>query len=485
MKKKLTNIEVILIIGICIKLFGLIYRIFLTRYLTIEGMRIMSLIFPTLSLALCLSSLSVSTVVNQNIASKLNGSKTIIKSAFRITFISSSIISICLLISFPIYNYIYQDSFIYYPLLICIPLIYLSNTSGILKGYLEANNNFKTTYFSNFYEQIAKIFLTFLMLFIFHKQSLNFKVFICFFTMMLSEVVSFLYLLIKVKKKRKFKYQLIHTDGYEKSMLKQALPLTLEQLVVSITAYLEPLIFYYAIKQYGCSLYDATLYYTQVSSYAIPLLIFTHFGVLNIAKFVFPKITKAKDTDQLQGILSKSFFFCLFIAIINLVVCHFYAKEALSLMYGDTSATTITKNMSMFYFFFYFNPLFIIILQAYKKEKKLLLSSILSSVILLVLVFILSSIYGFSGFLTAIIVGNIIKFLFLLFYANQCVHFKFKIKNVVWILLAIIVYFMVNYWFTNVWCLVLSTLFLVLLALFLYYYFFGNKKVYYGDKMHK
>ena len=102
MKKKLTNIEVILLIGVIIKILGLIYKILLTRILTIEGMRIMSLIFPTLSLVLCISSLSISTVVNQNVAARLNSSKTILRSAFNITFISSSITSILLLFSFPL-----------------------------------------------------------------------------------------------------------------------------------------------------------------------------------------------------------------------------------------------------------------------------------------------------------------------------------------------------------------------------------------------
>ena len=192
MKKNLTNVEVILIFGTIIKVFGLIYKILLTRILTIEGMRIMSLIFPTLSLVLCLSSLSISTVVNQNVAAKLNNSRTILKSAFNITFVSSSIICIILLLSFPIYKIIYDNSFIYYPLLICIPLVYLSNTSGILKGYLEANNKFKTTYYSNFFEQIAKFIFTFSMLLIFKKQSVEFKIFMCFLAMMLSEVVSFI-----------------------------------------------------------------------------------------------------------------------------------------------------------------------------------------------------------------------------------------------------------------------------------------------------
>lgn len=111
MKKKLTNIEVILLIGVIIKILGLIYKILLTRILTIEGMRIMSLIFPTLSLVLCISSLSISTVVNQNVAARLNSSKTILRSAFNITFISSSITSILLLFSFPIYKIIYRDQF--------------------------------------------------------------------------------------------------------------------------------------------------------------------------------------------------------------------------------------------------------------------------------------------------------------------------------------------------------------------------------------
>nr|MDE6655410.1 oligosaccharide flippase family protein [Anaeroplasmataceae bacterium] len=279
MKKKLTNIEVILIVGTTIKVLGLVYKIFLTRILTIEGMRIMSFVFPTLSLVLCLSSLSIQTVVNQNISARLNSSRTILKSAFRITFISSSVISIILLLSFPLYKIIYQNSFIYYPLLICIPLIYLSNTSGLFKGYLEANNNFKTPYFSNLYEQIAKFTLTFSMLFIFAKQSLEFKIFMCFFALMLSEVVSFTYLFYKVRKKHKFAYRMVETKGYEKNILKQALPLTLDQLAVTITGYLEPLIFYYAMGLNGATIYESTLYYTQVCSYAVPLLLFAQFGV--------------------------------------------------------------------------------------------------------------------------------------------------------------------------------------------------------------
>lgn len=485
MKKKLTNIEVILIVGTTIKVLGLIYKILLTRVLTIEGMRIMSFVFPTLSLVLCLSSLSMQTVVNQNISAQLNGSKTILKSAFRITFISSSILSIFLLFSFPLYKVIYQNSFIYYPLLICIPLIYLSNTSGLFKGYLEANNNFKTPYFSNLYEQIAKFSLTFFLLFLFQKQSLEFKVFLCFFSLMLSEVVSFTYLFIKVKKKHRFEYKAIDTKGYEKNILKQALPLTLEQLAVTITGYLEPLIFYYAMGLHGYTIYESTLYYTKVCSYAIPLLLFAQFGVYSITKYTFPKITRYQGKKELHTILSKAFFLSFIIAASNLVISLFYAKDTLQFMYKDSSAFPIVEKLAIFYLFSYFNPILISILQSYKQEKKLLLSSVASYSITLGLVFILTYFYGESGFLASIVIGNLIKFSLLLFFANQAVHFKPKFRKLIPLFSLILFYIGINYFHKSIWTFFMSTVMCGLLALLLFYLFYSKNKKYSYVKMHK
>lgn len=216
MKKKLNNFELIFIIAVVIKVLGLIYRFLLSRILTIEGMRIVSMILPTLSLMLSLSSFSISTVVNQNIASKANTTKTILKSALNITFVTSTIISIILLLSFPIYAKIYENSFIYFPLILCIPLIYFSNISGIIKGYLEANNKYSLSYISNILEQVAKFVITFVLLFIFKEKSLNFKILITFLALMISEIFSFVYLVLKLKHKYTLKDLRFKPTGFEK-----------------------------------------------------------------------------------------------------------------------------------------------------------------------------------------------------------------------------------------------------------------------------
>ncbi|MBO5711819.1 MAG: oligosaccharide flippase family protein [Acholeplasmatales bacterium] len=167
------NVRAILIIGTIIKLFGIVYRMISTRLLGLEGMRLMSLITPSLSLCLCLSSFSIQTVCNQKIASNIENKKlrvsAILLASFKVTMISSCIVAIAMLLSFPIYKYFYQNSFIYYPLLACIPLIFFSNTSGVMKGYLEGVNNFHTTHISNLLESLAKILFTVVLLYLYKR----------------------------------------------------------------------------------------------------------------------------------------------------------------------------------------------------------------------------------------------------------------------------------------------------------------------------
>lgn len=474
MKKKLTNLEFIILISITIKMLGLVYRIFVTRFLNLEGMRIMSLIMPTLGLVLCISSLSSQTVVNQNIAANLANSKTILKSSFRITFISSSIVSIVLLFSFPLYQRIYQNSFIYYPLLLCIPLIYLSNTSGIFKGYLEANNNFLSTYLSNLFENLTKFFLTLILLIIFKDKSVEFLILITFLCLTLSEVSSFLYLLHKVTYKKKINYLNIKTNSYEKNILKQAIPLTLDQLLINLTNYLEPLVFYYALSLRGVNLYDSTIYYTKITSYVIPILIFASFTVYSIAKFAFPKITKNQNSDKLNVIISKAFLACLLISSFNFIVSNIYSEESLLLMYNDVSTSLFLKQLSYCYFFSYFNPIFIIILQALKKEKQLFTISLFTSIIYLIALFFLSYYYSFTGFLISIIIHHLLKSLLLFLYSKKIAKFQISFFKIAIYLIILICYYFVNFVYPNFIFLIISSS--IFFLLILYYYRVYNKK---------
>lgn len=457
----------------------MLYRIITTRMMGIEGMRLIAMIMPALSLYLSISSLSIQSVCNQNIASNIINKNTrvsiIMLSSLRITIISSSIVSIIMLASFPLYKFLYNETFIYYPLLICIPLIFLSNISGVMKGYLEANSNFKITYTSNLLESFAKILIAFLLLLFFKNSTMYIKAIIIFSSLAFSELCSALYLAFKIKKNRKIELRGIKTNKYEVKILKQAIPLTASTLFQSIINYLIPFVFYYAIGKINISMYDATTYYALIFSYALPLLLNGEFAMQTIAKLIFPNITKRVNNQKsLFTLLDLAFIFGLSISIICAASCYYFPDLLLNFLYKNTDSSKIVHYLSIFYILIYFTPIFIVILQSYKQENKILISAIISGIIEIILIYFLcsSNFFSLSGFFIAISIGAIIKVLILFFYCYKTTHYIPNIKILIPMVLISIFYFLLcNLSTSFLYYFVLTLIyFLVVLLFFCHYY---------------
>lgn len=432
----------ILLIIIVIKILGMLYRILTTRMMGIEGMRLISMIMPALSLYLAISSLSIQSVCNQNIASNMINKTTrvsvIMLSSLRITLVSSCIISIIMLLSFPLYNILYNESFIYYPLLICIPLIFLSNISGVMKGYLEANSSFKTTYTSNLLESLAKILIAFSLLLIFKEADIYIKAIIIFTSLALSELCSCIYLALKIKKICKISIRDIKTNKYELKILKQAIPLTTSMLFQSIINYLVPFVFYYAVSKHNISMYYSTTYYALITSFAIPLLLNGEFAMQTIAKLIFPNVTKRiNDKDALYNLLDLAIFVALAISIICSASCYYHSELLLKFLYKNTDSANIVHFLSPFYIFIYFIPIFIAILQSYQNENKILVSSLISGFIEIILIYFLCSnpIVSLKGFYIAICCAQLIKFILLMIFTYRSTKYipksKIAIPNII------------------------------------------------------
>lgn len=448
------------------------------------------MITPTLSLALAVSSLSIQPVCNQNIASNLNIKSTsisvIMLSCLRVTLLSSSIISILLLLSFPIYKHIYQEGFIYYPLLLCIPLLFFSNISGVMKGYLEATNDFKTPYLSNLVESLTKLLLTVILLIIFKKQAIEIKTIIVFAALAASELSSNIVLSYKIKHKRKLR--IIKTNKYEIKILKQAIPLTLSSLVVTITSYITPFIFYYACKKINIDFYESTTYLALVSSYAIPLLISGQYGVLTISKFVFPNITKTiGNTVEQTKILDKAFIISIIISVASFTICYFQSEFMLSFMFDDTTSEHIVKFLSPIYLFVYLDPIFITILQSYKKEKSLLVVTIISQIISVISIYLLSSTLFFntSGYIVGYSIGLLLKCTLLGYICIKTTKYIPSKSKLLPILALSIAYILILFFNKNTVYFFIITILYLLLSLLFYYYLYNNKLAHFHKVRHK
>jgi stage V sporulation protein B len=392
--------------------------------------------------------------------------------------ISSSIVAIIMLLSFPIYKYFYQNSFIYYPLLACIPLIFFSNTSGVMKGYLEGINNFHTTYISNFLESLAKILFTVILLYLYKSYSPEIQVLLAFISLASSEAISLIYLAFKIKKYKKSSIKNIETNGLEKDIFKQALPLTLEGLTTTIGGWITPFIFYDGCKRSSIDFYSSTSYYNLAQSYAIPLLFSGQFAMLTIAKFIYPSISKnLNDLSKIHLIFNKSLIIGLLLSIFCFTLCFTYPKEALNILYGNTKSESIVIFLAPLYFFIYFDPIFIIILQSFKKGKALLAISTTTQILSMILIYLLSSnpIFNTTGYVIGLSIAYLVKFVLLVIVTLKTIKYKITInKNIIFLLLSLLYFLLVYFIRGYLYYFILSTAFLLLYLPL--YYFLNNKK---------
>lgn len=294
-----------------------------------------------------------------------------------------------------------------------------------MKGYLEANNEFGTTYFSNLVESLTKLLLTVFLLILFKEKSLEFKTIIVFLCLTLSELSSCLVLSYKIKHKRKIQW--IKTNSYERQVLKQAIPLTLTSLSATVSGYITPFVYYYACSKIQIDFLESTTYYALVTSYAIPLLISGQYGILTISKFIFPNITKNINRPQrLNAILDKAFLISIVVAVISFTLCFFQADTMLKLMYDDTTSAHIVKFLAPIYLFIYFDPIFIVILQSYQKEKSLLWITILSQVITIISIYALSvnPFFNTAGYIIGFSIGALFKCIALFFFSLKTSGYK-------------------------------------------------------------
>lgn len=459
----------------------------LTRILKIDGMVVYSLLIPALSLSICLSSYSIQIVCNQNVSENPGRPiRNILKSAAKINIITSSLVSLAILCLFPFYKRMYGNPLVYYPLLTIIPLIFFSNFSGILKGYSEAKKDFTTPGISNLLEQCAKIALSVFFLYMARDKDVYTKVFVAFLAMSLSEIVSFTYLIFKIKKRTKINW-FRTTDDYKKQILKQATPLTLEHFIIGIVSFIEPIVFYLGAELAGFTKESATLIYAITNQYAIPLLIIAAFISTTLAKTLFPYIAQSRgNLAPVKSRIDIALLITLAISILNFNICYFHSEIALKFLYNDTSAKPVVQLLSFAFFFSYYSPIFVSMLQASKCEIYLFIESIvinlLSLALMVGLLFIPS--IGIYAYPLALAVSSLLKNICHTIYIAVKLKYKISLKGFLLVFAVLLsnIALTKKLNFQPYVDFALANLLSLSLIAFYYFYFHSNKGLRYHKK---
>ncbi len=444
------NIKILLFTTIGLKMLGFFHKIIFARFLDISILESMTLLSPLLSLALVLSSASLPSIINKEVSIALTNknysNRKIISSSLKITFSLSLLISfLFILSSFYLSTYIYQKPELFYPLIITIPLIIFSNFSGIIKAYLEAHENFKYPVLSNLIEQIFKTSILIITIVFFKNRSDQFILIILSLSLTIAEILSFSYLLLKIRKMTKLTL-LKTTFTYDKKLLKPSFYLTLFALIFTLSAFLEPLIYYHFSAKTLISSELTRIIYTSLHSLILPMIQIASFLTYVLVKIFYPRFAKIKDNDLLEKNIKLAFYILLPINLVLFNLSVYLPKETLFFFFRKNNGYEILYFLAPITLYTFISPLVTALIQTKGYEKKLFKSGIISIVfsIISLMIFSLNQKTALYSLIYALIIKEIIYFSYNLFFIIKNFKIKLKILPLFSVCLILIISFFIN-----------------------------------------
>ena len=249
------NVMFLMISQIIVKIFGLIYRLYLTNKVGFGDMgnAIFSAAFQVYALFLTISSIGVPNAIASLVSNRLSKGNS--KEAYRIFKIAFAIFgTIGFTIGMSLYLLSYKISYIYLKmpeaeetLKILSPSIFVVSIEAVLKGYFNGKEQIKNTANAVAIEQIAKSISTIIIVEIIAHLSINNTVLMCegvAIATFLSNIISVIYLLIKYIFERKNIYtDLITSKQYKrerikiiiKNIMQIAVPISLSAMLSMLT----------------------------------------------------------------------------------------------------------------------------------------------------------------------------------------------------------------------------------------------------------
>ncbi len=424
------NISVLVVIGFITKILALINRLLIIRIIGIEGISIYTLSFPTIMLFLSLAQfglpITIAKYVSEDKSLGLNNTKNLVISAVMFSLaISSILILILVLILDTLVNNWIKSPDSYYPILVILPLIPLSSLSGILKGYFNGINRADITAKSTFYEQITRIALSIVFTLYFIRYSIVLAITMSFFSIVLGELVSLIYLFFNIKNRKIESFTKDEIKIQSKRILAMAPYLTSNRLAISLAHFIEPIVFIYAFSLVNPNVEDAKNIYSYIVSFALPMATLFLFIPYSIATVLLPKLTEyytKKDLLIFNKVFMKtSLYILMFGTLFNMLLFRF-PSEFLVVMFGSNHGTEYLKAITLFMIPLYLHAVYSVALQAIGESNHLLKVSLSLNIVRIILIYVLVSNTHFKeyGFIIALVTTNL--------FAILLHHFKLMVK---------------------------------------------------------
>lgn len=356
MKNKFIKSTLILTIGTCItKVLGFLIKIVFTRLIK-DGINIYSLVIPTYSLIITITSLGLPYAISVIMARNNLRGIHIISSIIPITLLFNGIIMLILYLSAPFLStHLLKNPSTYYPLIAIIFAIPFTSISGIIKGYYFGKQNMLPNAISNIIENLTRLILTIIFIPLLMKESTIKAVTFYIIISGICEIVQIIiYLFFAPKKINITLHDITPKVPIMNEILSLSIPTLGSRLIGNISYFLEPILLTNILSFVGYSNNFIISEYATYTSYVIPLLTLPSFITLALNTTLMPEISAHyNNKEYIKKLLLKIIKYTLVIGTIFCMFLYIKGDLLLKLIYDTNQGYDYIKFLSIIFPLFY------------------------------------------------------------------------------------------------------------------------------------
>lgn len=397
----------------------------LARDLGKHGLGLYMSILPSIFLLVLLSSFELHISISKFIAEKEERyHRNILYHAITITIIFTGLLLILatMVMPFiPVFNAYHP--YVRWLVLILIPVI---SFTSVARGYFMGKNQMGKIAVSNFLRKIFQVTVLFL-LFRYFEFNTEASLLIAIATLIGSEVVVFLYLIInfmiQFQLLKRFPFSNLNRKVVRKNLMSVSVPTTTMRLFTAFIGAFQPFLIKAALVRSGLTQTLATEQFGMLMGVALSIGFFPAFIAHSLMTVLIPGVSKShseKDYTAMQKMLNQVMKLTCLYGIPAVFIFYLFANRLTSLFFHSPSAAAYLQMLWPFFLFHFF----IMPLQAFLIGlgliKDMFIHSIWATVISFILIYLLGSLpeWRMDGVIIAMNTSSIL--LALMHYLTVC-----------------------------------------------------------------
>lgn len=448
MRKSLVSAAIILIVaGFVTRLFGFVYRIYLSNLIGAEGMGLFQLVVPVYTAVILTITAGISIAVSKMVAEQQARSNTanpgrITACALMLVIAAGTLVSLFIFFNINLISTkILGDARTYKALLIMLPCIPAVVAAAALKGYFYGMQQVMPTAFSQVAEQIVKIGFILLLAGGISGKGVEYACAVATLSAALGEIANLAVLAAVFTYKRRRSYTAILTGrlmrkrGIIAELLKISVPVSANRLIVSILSAVEYIMIPAMLVSGGLEYKSSMEVFGRLTGMALPLIMFPSLVTNSLATTLIPAISESVSLKNYRAVnyrISKSIQTTFILGMIFTAILISYPNEIGRLVYRNEDIGHLLYMLSFSCVFIYMQQTLTGVLNGLGKQGILLRDAVIGSTLRIAVVYFLVPAYGIQSYILSLTVSYILTSCLNLLVINKITGLLFDLRE--WLL---------------------------------------------------